>query len=821
MGDAPVSVAAVRAAMASSRDALCVVDGRLDGVHAVVHVNAAFTTITGWTAREFLGRSPLDLASPDVDRAELRRMRTTLTAGRSGHGTLEVLRADGSTAWVEIDVTIARAGAAPGGTYVLLGRDVTAAHIATTALERANALLRMAATTGGVGIWSMEPTTGWAEWDETYRRLVGIGADEPASVQRGLLALHPDDVAVAREHFGGDYLGHEHSYRVVHPDGSVRHALVRGVVVEEGSDGRPRRYSGTIVDITASHEPAERVTDILESITDAYVAVDGRWRITYLNRRAERDFGVRRQDVLGRHLWQEVFPTTNPTVFQRRGLEVMASGQPAVFDGLFLPTRRWVEVHCFPLTDGIAGYLRDTSDRRTAERERSLRVEIERSARVAAETAQVELARQATHDALTGLVNRPELTRRLDGSLATTRGAGEQLAVLFLDLDRFKLVNDTLGHAAGDELLVVVAHRLAAVLRPQDVVARIGGDEFVVALLGAPQELVPVVVSRLLDEVRRPVVVQGQELTVTASLGVCVGTAGATADTMLRDADVALYRAKDAGRDQSAWFDAETRESVVRRVGIETGLRRAVAGGQLRLVHQPSFDLRSGRATGVEALLRWEHPEHGLLLPGRFVPVAEDSGLIVGVGEWVIATACQEAAGWPAERRDVVAWVNVSLRQLRRPGLAATVVHHLAETGLSPERFGVEVTESALGDDSTALPELLELTRLGVHLAIDDFGTGYSSLARLRGLPVDVLKIDRSFVAELGGTSDPIVDAVVALGHALRLTTIAEGVELPEQLDALRAAGCDEVAGFLLARPVPVAQLWAAAATGSALLAGG
>ena len=422
------------------------------------------------------------------------------------------------------------------------------------------------------------------------------------------------------------------------------------------------------------------------------------------------------------------------------------------------------------------------------------------------------LHHQALHDPLTGLPNRVLFGERLDQAIARPLRRGRRVAVLFLDLDGFKLVNDTLGHEAGDGLLAAVGRRLGAALGPAHTVARFGGDEFAVLLEEATAAEAVAVAERLIEALRPPFAVGGRETFVGASVGVARGgrdrVPGASARALLREADVALYRAKAAGRGTYAVFHRRMMPSVVSRLENETALRRAVEQGEFRLRYQPQVDLVTGALVGFEALLRWDHPERGLLPPAGFIHLAEETGLIVPIGRWVLTEACRQARAWreryPAATPFAVC-VNLSARQFRRPVLAAEVVAAVAESGLDAAHLELEITESVLMDHADESGRTLATLRgLGARLAIDDFGTGYSSLAYLRRLPVDVLKVDRSFVRDLAGDDGAvaILRAVTTMAHDLGMTVTAEGVETAGQLARLRELGTDRGQGFYFAQPL-------------------
>jgi diguanylate cyclase (GGDEF)-like protein len=413
------------------------------------------------------------------------------------------------------------------------------------------------------------------------------------------------------------------------------------------------------------------------------------------------------------------------------------------------------------------------------------------------------------HDPLTGLPNRALLGDRL--SRALTRAAQQQsfVAVLFLDLDGFKLVNDSRGHAAGDRLLVAVAERLQGLVRATDTVARFAGDEFViVAEDGIDSHEARALAERIAHGFTRPLTVDGEDLYVTASIGIAVGSGDASVEGLLSDADGAMYRAKEAGRSRVEMFDSAMRGEAEARLQIQNDLHRALSRGELRVHYQPVVDLGSGVVKGAEALVRWAHPERGMLTPGQFIPVAEDSGLIVPVGAEVLRQAAAQWTTWGFPPQGILS-VNLSAHQVRHPDVVHMVENTLRHSGLAADSLCLELTESVLIDDLQSRRRVLEdLKALGVWLAIDDFGTGYSSLTYLKRFPIDIVKIDRSFLVGLGQREYDltILAAMIDLVHALGLRATAEGIETPEQLEQLRLLGCDLGQGFHFAPPLPASD---------------
>jgi diguanylate cyclase (GGDEF)-like protein len=429
-------------------------------------------------------------------------------------------------------------------------------------------------------------------------------------------------------------------------------------------------------------------------------------------------------------------------------------------------------------------------------------------------SAEARISYLATRDPLTELPNRVLFNDRLEQGIVAARRSGQSLALLFIDLDRFKYINDSLGHQVGDLLLKEVAARMLNCIRKGDTLSRLGGDEFVVTLEGLQQaEDAAQVAAKIIRALGRPIEIAAHTLTTSCSIGISIFPLDADDDrTLMKNADTAMYHAKEKGRNNYQFFSPEMNVRAVERHSLETALRRAIERQEFVLYYQPQVDMRSGRVVGMEALLRWVHPERGLLSPATFIAVAEESGLIETIGQWALRTACERAKAWQdAGYPPVKMAVNISPRQLLKPReFSRGITRILNATGLDPKYLELEMTESLLlhnADENIAM--LRKLGKDGVRIAVDDFGTGYSSLAYLRQLPIDTLKIDRTFVRDI--ESDPedvaIIQAIVAMGHSLGLQVTAEGVELLGQLHALAKLGCDEYQGYLFSRPLPAVEV--------------
>jgi diguanylate cyclase (GGDEF)-like protein len=539
-------------------------------------------------------------------------------------------------------------------------------------------------------------------------------------------------------------------------------------------------------------QPDNPLDGHLNALQQGFIFLDGRGRLrgctvparTFLSGLSTSEPSSR---ILLQALAAALGQDRRPVVIELR--RAFALGQPATFEFCLGERNIAVTVQAIP-GEGWTVTLDDVSARR------------------AAEASSAELARL---DPLTGLANRLLLRERLGAAMERLNRTGEPCAVLLIDLDRFKPVNDTLGHPVGDALLEKVADRLRSAVRPGDTVARIGGDEFVVLQAAtANPDNVGAMARRLVDLLGRTYIIDGQLLTIGASVGAALAPRdGRDPDQLLKHADLALYRAKIDGRGTFRFFEPEMDARMQARRRLELDMRQALARREFVLHYQPQLNLGNQRLTGCEALLRWRHPEHGMVSPADFIPLAEEIGLIVPIGEWVIRQACRDAALWPGSASVAV---NVSPAQFKSERLVETIMAALTSSGLPPNRLEIEITEGVLLQESErTLQTLHRLRALGLRVSMDDFGTGYSSLSYLRSFPFDKIKIDRSFVKDLSvkPDGDAIIRAIAGLGKSLGMTTVAEGVETEDQMSRIRAEGCTDVQGYLVSRPVPVEEIHA------------
>lgn len=597
------------------------------------------------------------------------------------------------------------------------------------------------------------------------------------------------------------------TYRIVRPDEQVRWVEDRGHVIRDAA-GNVERLDGIITDITERRQAEEALRQSEQKLSLHFqqtplgvIEWDGDFRVTRWNPAAEHIFGYAEGEALGRHAIELIVPENARQEVEKvwAGLAKNEGGRRSTNSNV-TKDGRIIECEWYntPLTDdagnviGAASLVQDVT---------------------AAKRYESELEHRATHDTLTGLPNRSLLKDRLTQAVLNAQRYGRQLMVAYMDLDRFKLVNNSLGHSAGDELLKMAAGRLQCLVRESDTVARLGGDEFVLLLSGQKHDEIPLqIAQRVLDSLAQPYVIEGEEVYLTCSVGISnYPQDGADGETLLKNADAALYRAKQLGRNSFYFYTADVNARANQRLSLQRGLRRAVDQGEFMLHYQPKVDLVNRRVTGLEALLRWRDSALGEISPAQFIPVLEETGMIIEVGQWIFGTAAADYARLVSQGLRVprIA-VNVSQRQLRRKDFIACLRAATAKGNPAGEWLDLEITESLIMEEMQEnSAKLRSVQEMGVGIAIDDFGTGYSSLSYLARLPVSTLKIDQSFISRITSSPDDlsIVSMIISLAHSLKLKAVAEGVETEEQGRLLKLFKCDEMQGYLISRPVPLTDL--------------
>jgi diguanylate cyclase (GGDEF)-like protein/PAS domain S-box-containing protein len=774
-------------------------DGRLQ------RVNRSFAAMVGREPSELIGVAVRDITHPDDADADVKAMARMAAGEQDSYDTEKrYVRPDGTIVWSRLAVSLVHDDGEPSH-FLSQMIDISDRKAFEEALATSEERFRSLSSAAPNGIYALDLEGRLLYANDRLVELTGLSHEQLAGTG-WLDMIHPDERERVVRESGPAAPDRRLSteFRIVRSDGEMRWVRTHASPLY-GRTGEHAGFVGSFEDVTgeveALRELAAREAEyrmLADNSSDflARHAPDGTYR--YASPASLTITGYAPEELIGTAPFAHVAEDDRERLEQCHA-ELLESDAPSTIafrlrrkDGQL----RWLETTARAVRDDVGvrelvSVTRDISERKEAE---------------------LELSHAALHDTLTGLPNRALFLDRLGLALRRTERRSGSVAVLFCDLDRFKIVNDSLGHDAGDRLLVDVASRIGAALRPADTVARFGGDEFTILCEDIAGEIeAATIAQRIVDVFREPFLLEDGEVFLATSLGIAIarGTDDRAGD-LIRDADAAMYRAKERGKGRYEIFDEAMRADAVARLETESALRRALERGELLLHFQPEIDLATGAITGFEALVRWEHPVRGLLGPSAFIPLAEETGLIVPIGEWVLREACTEAARWAGlSAEPLTLSVNLSARQLAQHDLVATVRRAMAETGTDPSRLCLEITESAVMESGAATTaQLRALKSLGVRLAIDDFGTGFSSLAHLRRFPVDVLKIDGTFVHGLGREPQDasIAAAVISLAHALGLATVAEGVETEEQLAVLKQLGCDRGQGHLFARPQPAAE---------------
>jgi len=751
----------------------------------IVFVNRAFEQVTGYSATDVIGRNCRLLQGDDREQSGRVVLADAIRAGTPCETLLRNYKKDGQLFWNRIYMFPVTDNQGDISHFVGIQHNVTAETMLLEALKEKQAFidtssdlyLKVAADLTIVQVsGACEAISGWTAAD-----LVGKNAT---------MLIPAERVEAARNMFRA-LLSKDQPSRF-HAEYSSK---TGGRITIEWSATRTESRDHVLLvgrNVTAKRQAQRdaaranaQVVSILNSITEGCFSLDREWRCTYMNAKAGEWLNRRPEDLIGKHMWDE-FPDAVGGLFYETYHQVMRTQQFGQCESYYAPVSRWLEARAYPSEEGLTVFFLDISERKAHE---------------------ATLMHNATHDTLTGLPNRKACLETLTQRLHANGATGEGVAAIFVDLDHFKEINDAFGHAAGDEVLAQIGRRLLCFSSETCYPARISGDEFVIIVSGDNEAHIKSLALQILDSIAVPISLKGRDITIGASIGVAFARGDTTsADDLINQADTAMYVSKSKGRHSLTVFNGDVSTWNLRRHRLRQDMLQALQDGQFVLHYQPQVSLRGNQVVGAEALIRWQHPEFGLLSPAAFIEIAEESPLIIEMGAWVFDEACRQLRQWQDLGHTLKMSINVSARQLASRDMPEMMAQAVKRHGISAHCVKLEVTESMLQQDFDATFQVLAgLKQKGFRIALDDFGTGYSNLSYISRLPVTAIKIDRSFVTGLTADKSalPLIKGIVALAKSLDLTVICEGIETAEQLALLQSTQCDSIQGYLISRPLP------------------
>ncbi len=779
-------------------------DGKLD------YVNRRTLEYFGLTYEQMIIDGWLPVVHPDDTADCIKRWTKSLETGEYYEVEFRLKNADGTYRW---HLARATAGHDPDEKIVKwfgTNTDIHDKKLAEEELIDARSRLEAALEAGTIATWSYDILNNRVFADKKLAQLYSVSPEDACggAIENYIRGIHPDDRRRVEEELDGSFKNshvYESEHRIVKSDGTMRSVIARGRI-ERDAAGTPIRMPGVVIDVTEQKRADDALRDseykmrtLLGNMNEGLLQVDTADSIEFVNNRFCGMLGYSSPDELIGKIWSQLTLDDDEREFIKA---VNKRRRQGISDSYELQMRKktgekiWVLVGGAPMIDaegittGSMGVFTDITERKRAEE---------------------QMHHDAFHDSLTGLANRTLFMNHLHLTIERgKRRVDATFAVLFLDFDRFKVINDSLGHAEGDKLLMQIARRLESSLRPGDLVARLGGDEFTILLPELDDESDALrIAERIQEKLKGAFALAGREIFTSASIGIALSTAGHTqAEDMLRDADIAMYRAKAKGKAQFQVFDQEMHKDALAQMQLETEMRHALERGEFLLHYQPIINLETNNLMGFEALVRWKHPERGMVPPMEFIPAAEETGLILALGKWILNESCRQMRQWqignPAAESLTVS-VNLSSKQFQQPNLAEQVAAALDAAGLDARCLKLEITESHIMENAeSAIAMMNRLRNLGTEISLDDFGTGYSSLSYLHRFPVDYLKIDRSFVTRMVGNTEnaEIVHTIIKLAQNLKMKVVAEGIETAEQLDKLQQLNCEYGQGYFFSKPL-------------------